>query len=1127
MAQEGELETIRQLVIIEVDKAVAELKRLDRKQDDTTGRLSKIGKTAVRWIKVAAVAAFASLAAAITGATAKALQFGRGMAEISTLIDRTQGSIRLLSKGLLDIRKNTGADLAELQKGLYQAISSGAVDAANAIQFMNKAAKAAIGGVASVGDVVDGATTIINAFGLSVKDTDRIMDSLFTTMRAAKTTVGELSQGIGTAAPIAAALKVDFEELLAAAGALTLGGIDTGTAFTQLRGVLSKVISPSKLAAEEAKRLGIEFNAAALESKGLIGFLEEVREATGGNQESISKLFEDVRAGTAVFALAGEQADEFAGILTKVKTETGAAGEAFGKMRDQAGNAWDRIKASLEVGLINLGEKVLPTVASVFEKILILLSKLEGPGGEFNEIMRQAGIESEAVAKALASVKAKDLEKELSKISLGIGGVTVERRVVQKKATGSLREREMGTREVEEIVSEERTVITGEEILKVKDLNKAMEELSKQIKNNNTRFEELATLRSKTDDEGLIALYTKEASGLLEQNRAIAGTIDSLAELNILRKQAADTPIVTPGGGKIGDDSKIIPAAEAEALQKAKEALQDYNRQVQLAAQTSKLGRDTLKEQFQLEDRLAELREARKGLVDTTATAELEAIEKVIAKTEEELASKQALIEISKLRADISLLEIERARALEKGDLDRVNAINMEIAAMEKQISKQERVTTSMDRMLGSGPPKARQLSEAVHLAMAKIIKDFEEGTSTVEKLSEALQAVTHVIASIPGASRELQGLFGGAGQLLSAIKTGGAIGTLGVIGGGATIMSSAASIIDKFTSKFDENEKVIKALIKVMNDTAFRFEKAIDEMISAQTQGGGVTGAQRAAMEPIFEDLFDIGAGDVRRDRPGRGGGGGSRITTEIRENTRGMLEELVRLGGLPAEILDAFDASALTQVGASLLGMGVFIENNVRPAFEALIESVGAAGRSMEGIGRDLALGRELGMSNTELFDILLRMLEDLDPTDALKSELEEIVGLGLGTAQGRQQLEALVDRIIRSVISGSGEFIGEGGLSPDDILILADQLREFLPADRTGEFTKSTQVARSITEFQTVELIALAAERNLLLKEIRDGTPTIKGGDITINIDGVDGITDRVLDEMEWRIRRAMAG
>ena len=137
-----------------------------------------------------------------------------------------------------------------------------------------------------------------------------------------KTTIAELSSGIGQVASIANNMGVSFEQVLAATSAATLGAIETNQAYTGLNAIFANIIRPTKEASKEASRLGIEFSSAALKSKGLSKFLMDITQSSKFSSTSLEKLFSSTEATKVIMSLAGAQSEDFAKILAEVNDET-------------------------------------------------------------------------------------------------------------------------------------------------------------------------------------------------------------------------------------------------------------------------------------------------------------------------------------------------------------------------------------------------------------------------------------------------------------------------------------------------------------------------------------------------------------------------------------------------------------------------------------------------------------------------------------------------------------------------------------------------------------------------------------------------------------------------------------
>lgn len=342
-----------------VAKVQGDLKNLGGQASKTAGSVlgldKSISQTALNFAKVAGVA---TVGAAFSKATSAAIAFEKSLAEVSTLSNSLD--MGQLEKDLISISEQFGADKTQQAQALYQVISAGAETAAEATTTLTVANKLAVGGVTDVAVAADGLTSALNAYGKDASEATDISDAMFTAMRAGKTTIGELSANIGKVAPIAAQAGVSFDELLAATAAVTKTGLNTSMTMNSLRQVMANVIKPTKEASEVAQLLGIEFNAAALESKGLSGFLSDIVEKTGGSTAAMSKLFGSVESLQSILFLASETGGkEFSNILEQMDEKAGATEEAFGKMSETAGFLTQVLGQQLNTKLLALGATLL------------------------------------------------------------------------------------------------------------------------------------------------------------------------------------------------------------------------------------------------------------------------------------------------------------------------------------------------------------------------------------------------------------------------------------------------------------------------------------------------------------------------------------------------------------------------------------------------------------------------------------------------------------------------------------------------------------------------------------------------------------------------------------------------
>ncbi len=257
-----------------------------------------------------------------------AMELEDSLYNLATMPGVDVGDLETYRKELLAASNETGTAATELSTATYNAISSG-VAAKDAVAFAALAAKTAKVGMTDSATVVDGATSMLNAWGEAAGGAEHVMDILIMAQNEGKTTVGAIASSIGQLTGIAPQVGVGINETAAAIAALTKNGVQTSTAINGLKAVMSNVIKPTTEASKVAQQLGLDFSASALQSKGFTGFLADVMEKTGGDTEVLAKLFGSVEGLNQVMLLGGSAAGDYADILAKMGDSAGTVDEAF------------------------------------------------------------------------------------------------------------------------------------------------------------------------------------------------------------------------------------------------------------------------------------------------------------------------------------------------------------------------------------------------------------------------------------------------------------------------------------------------------------------------------------------------------------------------------------------------------------------------------------------------------------------------------------------------------------------------------------------------------------------------------------------------------------------------------
>lgn len=331
----------------------------------------KIGVAAVG---VAATAAAAAVVTFGVEAVKSAAAFETQMANVATLLDGTkeQVSVRISELGddVISVSNKTGVATDELSDGLYQIISA-VGDSEDAIAQMELAAKAAKAGGAETTDAINLLTAVTKGYNdTSGEAFEKASDLAFTTVKLGQTSFPELASSIGKVIPLSAALGVQQEELFGTFAALTGVTGSTAEVATQMKAVMSGLMSPTDEMAKKLKALGFANANAALDTLGFQGMLNALGETVGGDTQALAKLFSSVEAQTAILALAGAQSGDLTEKTLAMYDATGATENAFQTQTDTLENTIQVIKNLGKNFVTNVGRSILPTVKDLAEKLL-------------------------------------------------------------------------------------------------------------------------------------------------------------------------------------------------------------------------------------------------------------------------------------------------------------------------------------------------------------------------------------------------------------------------------------------------------------------------------------------------------------------------------------------------------------------------------------------------------------------------------------------------------------------------------------------------------------------------------------------------------------------------------------
>lgn len=344
--------------------------------------LASLGQTAKTAGKIAAgamVAAATAVATLGTAAVKSAAEYEAQLANVSTLLTGTEAEVAArtaeIGDQVLEISNRTGVATADLTDGMYQVVSAFG-DSADAAAILETAAKSAAAGNATTTDSINLLSAVTKGYGdTSAEAVQQAADLAFATVRLGQTSFPELAAGMGKVIPLASTLGLEQEQLWGAMATLTGVTGSTAEVVTQMKATMQAFLSPSKNMQAALKNMGYESGQALLESKGLQGSLDALKDAVGGNELAFAGLFSSVEAQTAVLAMAGNQAENLTSKTAEMYEATGAANTAFERQTNNLKYDIQMIKNLGANFLTQLGTNILPYVREFAEAALPVVSE--------------------------------------------------------------------------------------------------------------------------------------------------------------------------------------------------------------------------------------------------------------------------------------------------------------------------------------------------------------------------------------------------------------------------------------------------------------------------------------------------------------------------------------------------------------------------------------------------------------------------------------------------------------------------------------------------------------------------------------------------------------------------------
>jgi TP901 family phage tail tape measure protein len=300
-----------------------------------------------------------AIAAGLGLAAKSALEFDKSLSGVKAVANATSAEMKDLRQAALDAGQATvfsATESADAEAELAKAgVAVKDILGGGLLGSLNLAAAGQIG----VADAANIAATAMVQFEKSGKDVPHIADLLAAAANKAQGGVSDMAQSLKYVGPVANQMGISLEETVGTIAELANAGIIGDQAGTSLRGMLTSLTSPSKIAATEMKTLGINLYDATGQFVGFNGVADQLHKTLGTlgqaeRDQALGRIFgnEQITAARILYKGGAEDVDRW----TKSVNDTGAAERIAATNMDNLAGDLEQLRGSIKTALIGQGE---------------------------------------------------------------------------------------------------------------------------------------------------------------------------------------------------------------------------------------------------------------------------------------------------------------------------------------------------------------------------------------------------------------------------------------------------------------------------------------------------------------------------------------------------------------------------------------------------------------------------------------------------------------------------------------------------------------------------------------------------------------------------------------------------
>ena len=265
--------------------------------------------------------------------------------------------------------KFTAQEVAEAQ--MYQAMAG--MKTNEVLEMTPKLLKMSIAAGSDFAQTSDIVTDNLTAFGMSLKDSNRLMDVMVATSNNANTNVQMLGEAYKYVAATSRNFE-SFEDVNILLGILANNGIKSGQAGRNLAEIYRRLANPSKQVGNALKDLNIQLYDQQGHFRGLKALSDDLKIATAGLTEEERNRYLTIIAGgqgmKILSSIMGTTEHDYNKVANAIRNSSGATDKFANDMSNTTANKIAQFKSAVDDLKISLGEAFAPIATKWMEDFM-------------------------------------------------------------------------------------------------------------------------------------------------------------------------------------------------------------------------------------------------------------------------------------------------------------------------------------------------------------------------------------------------------------------------------------------------------------------------------------------------------------------------------------------------------------------------------------------------------------------------------------------------------------------------------------------------------------------------------------------------------------------------------------